>query len=414
MVDALRKSGLYPENRVPWLNYHVHENMVTVTGQRLISIVRFKGISFETKEKAELNKLFNNEHKFLLSLGKKEGKNLMIQTWTSKSRVELDAEYDLDLPALQDFVDTYTSPFRKGKYRQVGYTMAFILKYKDLDDGITRMNDILTMVNRMLAAFEPSVLGLEEDAKTDSIYSQVGRYVSYLINGEEQNINVSSTRLSDAVIDSVTNFAPYDYVEIRPNNGGVRYATTYDLRDYPNRSVPGMWDEPVEGQFDFTHVQTFMFEDRNKSKTAFRKQGVDLTSAEGETKQTKELDDAVQGITQGDILFGRYHSVLIVYGDTPEQAIENGAAMDSMFSAKDTRFVRSTVTNDDTYYSLFPGCTVALYPVPKSTENFACGFSLHASPVGKADGNPPGDGKAWMPFKSANEALYFLMHTTAL
>jgi type IV secretion system protein VirB4 len=406
MAGELRKKGLSPETRVPWLNYHIHENMVTVTGQRLISIVRFKGVSYGTKEKPELNKLFLNENKFFLSLGKKEGKNLMIQTWTTKSSISLDAEYQIDLPVLQDFVDAYTAPFKKGKYRQVGYTMAFILKYRDLDEGMGKMNEILIMVEKMLSAFEPSVLGVEESA-SGSVYSQVGRYLSLLINGKEQDILLSDTRLSDAVIDSVTNFAPYDYVENRPNSGGARYATTYDLRDYPSLTIPGMWDEAVEEQFDFSLVQTFIFEDRNKSKVNFAKQTVDLTSAEGETKQTKSLENAVQEITQGEKMFGRYHAALIVYGETPQKAIDNGASLDSLFTAKDTRFVRSTVTNDDTYYSLFPGCTIAMYPVPKSTENLACGFSLHASPVGKAEGNPPGDGKAWMPFRTTNDSLYF-------
>lgn len=406
MAGELRKKGLSPETRVPWMNYHVHENMVTLSGQRLISIVRFKGVSYGTKEKLELNKLFKNENRFLLSLGKKEGKNLMIQTWTTKSSVSLDAEYHLDLPILQEFVDTHAAPFRKGKYRQVGYAMAFILKYRDLDEGISKMNEILIMVNKMLDAFEPSVLGVEENAH-GSVYSQVGRYVSLLLNGHEQDVLLSDTRLGDAVIDSVTNFSPYDYVENRPNKGGVRYATTYDLRDYPSQTIPGMWDEAIEEQFDFSLVQTFMFEDRNKSKVNFSKQQVDLTSAEGETKQTKALEDAVQDITQGDKMFGRYHAALMVYGETPQKAIDNGATLDSIFTAKDTRFIRSTVTNDDTYYSLFPGCTISMYPVPKSTENLACGFSLHASPVGKAEGNPPGDGKAWMPFRTTNDSLYF-------
>lgn len=406
MAGELRKKGLSPETRTPWMNYHIHENMVTVSGQRLISIVRFKGVSYGTKEKEELNKLFSNENRFLLSLGKKEGKNLMIQTWTTKSMISLKADYHLELPVLQDFVDTYTAPFKKGKYRQVGYSMAFILKYRDLDEGMSKMNEILIMVEKMLSAFEPSVLGVEENA-AGSVYSQVGRYVSLLINGQEQDVLLSDTRLSDAVIDSVTNFAPYDYVENRPNTGGVRYATTYDLRDYPSRTVPGMWDEAIEEQLDFTLVQTFIFEDRNKSKVNFSKQTADLTSAEGETKQTKELEDAIQDITQGDKMFGRYHAALIAYGDTPQKAIDNGATLDSIFTAKDTRFIRSTVTNDDTYYAMFPGCTIGMYPVPKSTENLACGFSLHSAPVGKAEGNPPGDGKAWMPFRSTNDSLYF-------
>lgn len=365
MAGRLRRKDISAESRVPWMNYHVHENMVTVSGQRLISIVRFKGISYATKDTSELNKSFMNENMFFLSLGKKEGKNLMIQTWTTKSSVSLDADYHIELPVLQDFADIYSDPFRKGKYRQVGYTIAFILKYRDLDEGISRMTDILIMVEKMLSTFEPSILGVEENF-VGSVFSQVGRYVSLLINGQEQDILLSDTRLSDAVIDGVTNFAPYDYVENRPNSGGVRYATTYDLRDYPSRTVPGMWDEVLEEPFDFSLVQTFIFEDRNKSKASFTKQTVDLTSAEGESEQTESLENAVQSITQGDKLFGRYHAALMVYGDTPQEAIDNGARRDAVFSVKGTRFIRSTVTNEDTYYSLFPGCTIALYPVPNS------------------------------------------------
>ncbi|EGH19246.1 conjugal transfer protein, partial [Pseudomonas savastanoi pv. glycinea str. race 4] len=35
--------------------------------------------------------------------------------------------YILPLPALQDFVDAYTAPFRNGTFYQVGYSIALIL-----------------------------------------------------------------------------------------------------------------------------------------------------------------------------------------------------------------------------------------------------------------------------------------------
>lgn len=406
MAGGSRKKGMPIETRVPLIGYPVHENINTLSGQRLLSIIRFKGVSYSTKEKSVLDKWFYEENRFFTALGKKEGKNLMMQSYTTKSSISLDATYEMELPVLQALVDEYTMPFRNGKYLQVGYSLALILKYKTLDEGISRMKNILTMAKKMLGVFEPSILGVEEN-EFGTIHSQVGRYLSLLFNGYEQNILLSDTRLGDAVIDSITNFAPYDYVEIRPNRGGVRYASTYDLRDYPDKSKPGMWDEAIEEQIEFTLIQTFIFEDRNKAKGQFNKQTVDLESAEGKSKQSKELAEAVQQIAQGEKVFGRYHASLIVYGDTPEEAVENGDTLEAIFTARDTRFVRSTVTNDDTYLSLFPGCTIALYPVPKSTENFACGFSLHASPTGKAVGNPPGDGKAWMPFATEKDAIYF-------
>ncbi|HDL7537465.1 VirB4 family type IV secretion system protein [Yersinia ruckeri] len=407
MVDVSHKNEFSVENKAPLMGYHVHENIITMPKQRLLSVIRLKGISHETRTTEELNRFFKLENRYLQALGKKEGKNLMLQSYTTKSKVITDAEYKLELPILQEFVDLYTSPFKKGKYKQVGYSLALILKYQDFDNGLARMSELLTISKTMLEPFDISILGMEEN-ENGTLLSQVGRFYSQVLNGNEQDVICSDTRLGDAVIDSVTNFGHYDFVQNRPNRGGERFATTYDLRDFPTPSIPAMWDEAIEEQFDFTLVQNFIFEDRNKVKSQFKKHTSDLVSVEGESDQTKEIEDAIQQITQGTLAFGRYSASLIVYGDTPDQAIDNGAKMESLFITQDTGFVRSTVTNIDSWFSQFPGVTDAIYPMSKSTENFACGFSLHSSPVGKAKGNPLGDGTALIPLKTINDGVFLL------
>ncbi|MFG8100951.1 VirB4 family type IV secretion system protein [Pseudomonas aeruginosa] len=396
------------EALAPLMKYHVHEHMVTLTGNRLLSLIRLKGVSHETRDKADLDQLFHRLNRYFFTLGKKEGKSLMLQTYVTKSQLELDGEYQLDLPVLQEFVDAYVRPFKQGSYREVSYHLAVILKYRDLDDGIRRMQDLLITSISMLKRFEPVLLGVEE-TETGAFYSQIGRFYSLLFNGREQAVRLSDTRLGEAIIDSVTSFGAYDFVENRPNHGGRRFATTYDLRDYPSEgSRPGMWDEAIEQPLDFTLVQAFMFEERNEIKRNFKKQIADLASVEGESKQTDELDDAASEIAQGIKSFGRYHASLIVYGDTPDEAITNGSKMESLFSAKDATFVRSTLSNVYTWYTQFPGVTQAMYPMMKSTENLACGFSLHATPSGKARGNPIGDGSALVPMRTLSDGMFLL------
>lgn len=408
MAGAFHKNVLPPERMVPLMEYHVHQNMVTIPGNRLISVIRLKGISHETRNDDELEFLFEQLNRYFIALGKKQGKNLMIQAYITKSGVELNHKYKLSLPVLQDFVDAYTEPFRKGAFRQVSYSLSLVLKYRDLNSGIKSMKELLTISETMLAKYDMSLMGMEEN-KHGAVYSQIGRFFSQIFNGNEQDVLCSDTRLGDAVIDSVTNFGEYDFVENRPNRGGQRFATTYDLRDYPaGGSGPGMWDEAVEQQFDFTLVQTFIYEDRTKTKKQFNKHISDLGSVEGESKQTEELDNAIQEITQGEKAFGRYHAALIVYGDTPDDAIDNGAIMESIFTVRDTTFVRSTMSNMNTWYTQFPTYTDVLYPMIKSTENFACSFSLHATPTGKARGNPIGDGTALLPMRTDKDALFLL------
>lgn len=383
--------------------------MVTLQPNRLLSLIRLKGISHETTDKATLDKKFERLNRYLLALGKKEGANLMLQAYITKTGLTLDTQYRMPLSSLQEFVDAYTKPFRTGAYRQVSYTLALILRYSDLDDGIKRMEDLLMVSKTMLADYDPTFMGLEERGN-GSIYSQIGRFFSQVFNGNEQDVACSDTRLGDAVIDSVTNFEAYDYVQNRPNRGGKRFASTYDLRSLPNGgSFPGMWDEAVEQQLDFTLVQTFLFEDRNKAKRAINKQMADLASVERESKQTRELEEALEGITLGELAFGNYHAALIVYGDTPDEAIENGAKMESIFSIHDTSFVRSTITNIFTWYAQFPAYVRdVVYPLSASTENLACTFSLHATPTGKAKGNPIGDGTALMPTRTLKDGMFLL------
>ena len=119
--------------------------------------------------------------------------------------------------------------------------MALILKFRDLDDGINRMRELLSLCREMLGDFGVSVMELEE--RDGKLYSQIGRFYSFILNGEEKDIPVTDTRLGDSIIDSETGFGAYDYVENRPSYGKRRFASTYDLRDYPEiKSYPLMWD----------------------------------------------------------------------------------------------------------------------------------------------------------------------------
>lgn len=81
------------EALAPLMKYHVHEHMVTLTGNRLLSLIRLKGVSHETRDKADLDQLFHRLNRYFFTLGKKEGKSLMLQTYVTKSQLELDGEY---------------------------------------------------------------------------------------------------------------------------------------------------------------------------------------------------------------------------------------------------------------------------------------------------------------------------------
>lgn len=404
-VASSNKTYSPESKKMPWIGYHVDDQVCTLGPSHLVAVMRLKGVSHETREQSVLNAEFERQNRCFQALGKQEGHDLMIQTYTLKSRVKLDTHYHFELPILQDFADAYTQPFREGEFRQVDYAMALILKHSDLEDGITRLKDLLQICTVMLGNFGVTVLGMKE--KNGQLYSEVGRFYSSVFNGTDQEVLITDSRLGDSMLDSETGFGAYDYVENRSYNGDTRFGITYDLMDLPTQSSPGMWDEVLEEQCDFCLTQTFHFAERNKIKTKINIQKVDLANSEGESKQTKQLEEDVLAITQGSLVLGMYSASLIVYGPTPDKAVLKGARLQSLFTTKDTVFKRSYSSNLNTWYSQWPGYTEVIYRSPRSTENLACGFSLHVTPGGKATGNPIGDGSAIMPMKTANGGLYF-------
>ncbi|NWO07376.1 MAG: conjugal transfer protein TraE, partial [Alteromonadaceae bacterium] len=112
--------------------------------------------------------------------------------------------------------------------------------------------------------------------------------------------------------------------------------------------------------------------------------------------------------------FGEYQGALVVFGDNPKEAVDAGSNMVTGFSGSgDSNFRRSTLSALYTYQSMFPGSEVRPFSEPKTTRNFACGFSLHAYPSGKKEGNPLGDGRAVLPLSSDDGGVFFFnLHDT--
>ncbi|WGS41970.1 hypothetical protein LFL97_20055 [Burkholderia sp. JSH-S8] len=73
-------------------------------------------------------------------------------------------------------------------------------------------------------------------------------------------------------------------------------------------------------------------------------------------------------------------TALIVYGDTPEAAISNGAYVTSRtLNDCGFKFVKATASAPYTYMSQVPGFTTKPRPMPKSTRSLASSFSMHTS-----------------------------------
>ena len=105
---------------------------------------------------------------------------------------------------------------------------------------------------------------------------------------------------------------------------------------------------------------------------------------------------------------GEYHAALIVYGDSPKSAVDNGNTLfTNILASSGARFMRSTGPEYFHLFSMMPGSTYKPFSEPKTTRNLACGFSLNNYPTGKQYGNPIGDGTAVIPLKTVADSVFF-------
>lgn len=387
----------------PHINFHIAPDIVTMNKDRLMAMVVLRGCPYETAGNKELNHNSNTLNDYFVNLGKKEGANLQLHTFQGRRKISKKFAYDFPNEIVQAYSDAYCEQFDSGEHMESEYAFCIVLKYNDLDYAEARIREYIDLAKNMLSVFKPKVLGVRYEGET--VYDEITEQLSLYINGYRKKCVLSdTTRISDAMIDSVINFDNYDFIEIHPNRGGKRYAVTYDLRDYPKKSRVGMWDEAMEQNVEFMLVQTFHYLNRNDSSSRIEKHYNNLASTLGDTKETKALVNAVAEVSDGSLQFGNYTGTLIVYGDSQRQAFDCGTTMESKFGM--TGFVRSTFTNVFSFLSLVPGYNDLHYQSEKTTENLVAGFSLHGMPSGKEHGNPQGDGSALIPLATDKGGVY--------
>lgn len=377
-------------------------------GERLLAAIELQGIPFETTSNTQLLHAFNSLTRVLSELNKVNAPRLAQWHHIIKRKVSMEFDYEFDNSFVQEFADKYLKQFKSGKFFQTTYTISFVYKYEDdLDHGIEQVNFLLDFVLRALDRYDPVALGCEVNAH-GVMHSHLGAFLSRLLNNRDEMVPLSSEKLSNTIQTSELNFG-FDLCEMRPAQGGLRYATYYDLRESPEESKRGMWNTLLSEPYEFVLTQSFLHFTASRALGLTNSQINKLESGSNSPEHyVADLKKSRGLLATGEISEGEYHGALVVYGDSPKQATDNGVALStSLLNCSGARFIRATGTGIFTYYSMMPGSTFKPLAEPKTTRNLACGFSLNNYPTGKQFGNPIGDGKAVIPLKTLSDSVFF-------
>lgn len=403
-------------DEIPEFRYHVSDKFVNASSNHITGVIQLDGITFESRKDSLLESDLDALNLAYAETAKENAGNLSFYTYFLRRKTEVNTVFKFTNEFCQDFADKYVQRFNEKDYYSNRYYIAITLKYEEsLDEAIRDLNSVIARFNATLSQYSPRVLTAYKN--DNGVYvSEVYDFFYEIINGEKPVVSVplTGTTMQDILPQSSLHFG-YEVLQIKGLKS-QKFATMWDLKDFPQTSSVGMFDNAMLSlPFEYNLVSSFKSLSPAKALAMIEKQINIMRSVEDKAvHQQDEMLEAQGYIQSGELAFGAFHCAMVVFGKTTDSAIEHGIQAVASFSNQaGAVFTRSTASAAATYFSQLPLWKDIPRPMAKSSRNLACAFGMHTFSCGKAKGNPIGDGLAIMPLETKAKTLYdFNFHFT--
>ncbi|PNQ76350.1 VirB4 family type IV secretion/conjugal transfer ATPase [Erythrobacter sp. SAORIC-644] len=238
-----------------------------------------------------------------------------------------------------------------------------------------------------LGQYDPRVLTIYE--AENGTRSEAIEFLSYLCNGSMRPIVVPHGDIGHHVPARRISFG-LDTVELAPSGPMPRrFVALVSIKDWPQATMPGMFDELTRLPFEMTMSQSFAFVERGaalgRMNLALRR----MKSAEDEALSLRdELTIAKDEVAAGRAGFGEHHTSIAVHAEDLKNLNAHVAEVIALLADLGITAVREDMALEPTFWAQFPGNFRYIGRRGLvSTTNFAGFASLHNFPIGQASRN---------------------------
>ncbi len=415
VLSKILKKMAAVSDEMPKLHFHASNRVMDFHDSFVCAVLKFDGVVYEAISDTVLENDFDSLNLTFAETAKEKAGRLEFNTYLLRRKIEVPTEYDFSNKFCHDFATKYLKRFNEKDYYENKFYIVITLKYEhSLDEGVDELENVITTFEQKLNKYEPKVLSAYENSKGLE-FSEVLEFFYELLNSESciGGYPLTGSPAFDTLPSSELFFG-----EVMESKGLLknRYASCFDLKDFPQKTRLGMFNSAsLALPFEYNLVQSFKSLSPNKALHRMNDQLNRLRSTEDKAEhEHQELHEAQGYIQSGELAFGAYHCCMVVYGDTPQQALENGVhALASFANNAGAVFRKATLSAPATFFSQFPHYKSIPRVLWKSSRNLAGAFSMHNYSRGKSKGNPLGDGSAIMPLETSSKTLYdFNFHFT--
>ena len=242
-----------------------------------------------------------------------------------------------------------------------------------------------------LGSYDPHLLSTYETP--DGTRSEPLEFLSYLYNADMRPVALPHGDLGHHIPARRISFGQ-TAAELAPAGPLARtFVAMVSIKDYPGRTVPGMFDELYRLPFEFTVSQSFAFVERQQALGRMNLALRRMRSAEDEAISLRdELATAKDEVAAGRAGFGEHHTTIALRAD--DLAALDGQVAETIALLADLGInaVREDIALEPAFWAQFSGNFKYIGRRGLvSTTNFAGLASLHNFPVGRAQGNHWGE-----------------------
>ncbi len=396
------------------LPYARHLDSVTLETRdgQLMQVIRLGGLLFETADTEELNYRSELRDALLRTIGSSR-----FAIYHHVIRRKAEAVLDGHFPdAFSRDLDRQWRQRLSGRQLYVNDLFLTIMRrpVQGRGSALERFRDLITqpMMDRRSTALAAEKRAL--DAATDAIMASLGSYsprllaicpterglrseplefLSCLFNDEMRPVGLPHGDLGHHIPIRRVSFGQ-DAFELSSIGATPRtFGAIVSIKDYPDQTMPGMFDDLYRLPFPMTISQSFAFVERRQALSrmnlAFRR----MRASEDEALSLRdELARAKDDVAAGRAAFGEHHTTITLRAEALEDLNAQVAEVTAALADLGIMGVREDIALEPTFWAQFPGNF--RYVVRKglvSTGNFAGLASLHNFPVGRPRGNHWGE-----------------------
>ena len=390
---------------------HLDDRTIETRDGLLLQTIRLDGLLFETADGDELNYRAELRDAMLQSIGtsrfavyhhivRRSAEAALEGEFGDAFSKRLDERWRERLGAKQLFVnDLFLTLVRRPPQGRVGladrmrglFARGARIRAEHLAGEKRALDNAREAMMAALAQYRPRLLSIyreEGDPRCEQL-----ELLSYLYNGRMRPVVVPHGDLGHHLPQRRVSFGR-ETVELAPaGDDPRRFLALISIKDYPDRTMPGLFDELTRLPFELTVSQSFGFVERGEALGRMNLALRRMRSSEDEAISLRDdLANAKDEVAAGRAGYGEHHTTIAVAAEDLALLSRQVAEVTALMADLGINGVREDVALEPAFWAQFPGNF--RYVARRgliSTTNFAGFASLHNFPVGKPHRNHWGD-----------------------